>query len=76
MAHEYGELYSVRDGVSIGRYVLKKIKFSNKFSNDLTNLFPLLKEAISVILGPQALIYLKELLENKKSTKPLLRPLD
>ncbi len=76
MAHEYGELYSVRDGVNIGRYVLKKIKFSNKSSKDLTNLLPLLKEAISVILGPQALIYLKELLENKKSTKPLLRPLD
>jgi MoxR-like ATPase len=71
MAHEYGELYSVRDGVNIGRYVLKKIKFSNKSSKDLTNLLPLLKEAISVILGPQALIYLKELLENKKSTKPL-----
>jgi MoxR-like ATPase len=76
MAHEYGELYSVRDGVNIGRYVLKKIKFSNKSSKDLTNLLPLLKEAISVILGPQALIYLKELLENRKSTKPLLRPLD
>jgi MoxR-like ATPase len=76
MAHEYGELYSVRDGVNIGRYVLKKIKFSNKSSKDLTNLLPLLKEAISVILGPQALIYLKELLENRKSNKPLLRPLD
>jgi MoxR-like ATPase len=76
MAHEYGELYSVRDGVNIGRYVLKKSKFLNKPSKDLTNLLPLLKEAISVILGPQALIYLKELLENKKPTKPLLRPLD
>ena len=76
MAHEYGELYSVRDGVSIGRYILKKLKFLNKSLESSTDLLSLLKEAISVILGPQALVYFKELLENKNSTKPFLRPLD
>lgn len=76
MAHEYGELYSVRDGVSIGRYVLKKLKYLNKTPETSAEILPLLKEAISVILGSQALIYLKELLDNKKISKPLLRPLD
>lgn len=76
MAHEYGELYSVRDGVNIGRYILKKLKFLNKSLESSTDLLSLLKEAISVILGPQALVYFKELLGNKNSTKPFLRPLD
>lgn len=76
MAHEYGELYSVRDGVNIGRYILKKLKFLNKSIENSTDLLPLLKEAISLILGSQALVYFKELLESKKPSKPLLRPLD
>ena len=76
MAHEYGELYSVRDGVSIGRYILKKLAFSKKSPKNITDFLPFLKEAISIILGPQALIYFKEILESKKPTKPLLRPLD
>ena len=76
MAHEYGELYSVRDGVSIGRYILKKLAFLKKSPKNITDFLPFLKEAISIILGPQALIYFKELSESKKPTKPLLRPLD
>jgi len=76
MAHEYGELYSVRDGVSIGRYILKKLAFLKKSPKNITDFLPFLKEAISIILGPQALIYFKEILESKKPTKPLLRPLD
>jgi len=76
MAHEYGELYSVRDGVSIGRYILKKLAFLKKTPKNPTDFLPFLKEAISIILGPQALIYFKELSESKKPTKPLLRPLD
>jgi len=76
MAHEYGELYSVRDGVNIGRYILKKLKFLNKSTENSADLLPLLKEAISIILGSQALVYFKELLESKKPSKPLLRPLD
>jgi len=76
MAHEYGELYSVRDGVSIGRYILKKLAFLKKSPQNPTDFLPFLKEAISIILGPQALVYFKEMLESKKTTKPLLRPLD
>ena len=76
LAHKYGELYSVRDGVNIGRYILKKLAFLKDSSKNSKNLLQLLKEAISIILGPQALIYFKELIEDKKITKPLLRPLD
>lgn len=76
LAHECGEIYSVRDGVNIGRYILKKLSYLKKSSGESENLISLLKEAISIILGPQALIYFKEVIENKKITKPLLRPLD
>ncbi len=80
VAHEYGEPYSIRDGVSIGRYVLKKLAFlKNNSSNTSKEPLDLLKEAISLILGQQALAYFKEFIENKgksKSGKPLLYPLD
>ncbi len=80
ITHEYGEPYSIRDGVSIGRYVLKKLAFlKNNSSNTFKEPLDLLKEAISLILGQQALVYFKEFIENKgksKAGKPLLYPLD
>jgi len=80
ITHEYGEPYSIRDGVSIGRYVLKKLAFlKNNSSNTSKEPLDLLKEAISLILGQQALVYFKEFIENKgksKAGKPLLYPLD
>lgn len=78
IAHQYGEPYSVRDGVNIGRYVLKKLKFLSQ-QREESNQEPLnvLKEAISLILGPQALVYFKEFIEKgKKPGKPFVIPVD
>ncbi len=78
-AHQYGEPYSIRDGVNIGRYVLKKMQFL-KGKTEKINQVELIKEAISLILGAHALGYFKEFVEQSKTKpgpgKPFLYPLD
>lgn len=78
IAHQYGEPYSVRDGINIGRYIIKKLKFiSRSEAPSQLSSFEILKEAISLILGPQALVYFKEFIEKgKKPGKPFVVPLD
>lgn len=78
IAHQYGEPYSVRDGINIGRYIIKKLKFiSRSEAPSQLSPFEILKEAISLILGPQALVYFKEFIEKgKKPGKPFVVPLD
>jgi len=78
ITHQYGEPYSVRDGVNIGRYVAKKLIFFNQTSPATQiAVLEVLKEAISLILGPQALVFFKEFIEKgRKFKKPTLFPLD
>lgn len=78
ITHKYGEPYSVRDGVNIGRYVAKKLAFLNQTSPATQiAVLEVLKEAISLILGPQALVFFKEFIEKgRKFKKPTLFPLD
>ncbi|MBZ4681109.1 MoxR family ATPase [Thermodesulfobacterium sp.] len=78
ITHQYGEPYSVRDGVNIGRYVAKKLIFLNQTSPATQiAVLEVLKEAISLILGPQALVFFKEFIEKgRKFKKPTLFPLD
>ncbi len=79
VAHSYGEPYSVRDGVNIGRYLLKKLKFLKIQNPSEKEVMEVLKEAIALILGPQALVYFKEFIENKRPPekgKPFLYPIE
>jgi ABC-type cobalamin/Fe3+-siderophores transport system ATPase subunit len=79
VAHQYGEPYSIRDGVNIGRYVLKKMEFLKGKTREIS-ITDLVKEAISLILGAHALGYFKEFVEHPKTKsgpgKPFLYPLD
>jgi len=52
-AHRHDEPYSVRDGVNIGRYALKRLRAS---SGNRT-LKEALREAVVAVLGPEALNY-------------------
>ncbi|NPA38898.1 MAG: MoxR family ATPase [Thermodesulfobacteria bacterium] len=74
-AHDYGEPYSIRDGVNIGRLLIKKLHYLKNSSKDPLKI---LKECIASILGDQALAYFKEFVEDKKPTskRPFLYPLD
>ncbi|QER41618.1 AAA domain-containing protein [Thermodesulfobacterium sp. TA1] len=78
ITHQYGEPYSVRDGVNIGRYVAKKLAFLTQTSpSTQIAVLEVLKEAIGLILGPQALVYFKEFIEKgKKFKKPVLFTID
>ncbi|OAQ20216.1 AAA family ATPase [Thermosulfurimonas dismutans] len=68
-AHRHGEPYSVRDGVNIGRYALKRLK---SFDSG-RSLAEVLKESILQVLGTEALIYFPE---NGASERPHLRPVN
>jgi MoxR-like ATPase len=52
-AHTNNEPFTVRDGMNIARYAAKRIK-SMKEKGDIT---PLLRQAIAMTLGDEALIY-------------------
>ena len=68
-AHRHGEPYSVRDGVNIGRYALKRLKsFESRRSP-----VEVLKDSIQQILGTEALIYFPE---SGASERPRLRPVN
>ena len=68
-AHRHGEPYSVRDGVNIGRYALKRLK---SFESERSPL-EVLKEAIRQILGTEALLYFPE---GETVNRPRLRPVN
>ncbi|MDK2861178.1 MAG: MoxR-like ATPase, partial [Thermodesulfobacterium sp.] len=59
-------------------YVAKKLAFLNQTSPATQiAVLEVLKEAISLILGPQALVFFKEFIEKgRKFKKPTLFPLD
>lgn len=65
-AHHQGEPYSVRDGVNIGRYALKRRAYMEKDRP----LPEILKEAITSVLGPEALVYFP----GEEKDRPRLRP--
>ncbi len=67
-AHRNGEPYSVRDGVNIGRYALKR---RHTFEKERP-LLEVLKEAILQVLGPEALLYFPD----KDQERPRLRPVN
>ncbi len=54
-AHSHQENYTVRDGINIARYAAKRIKSLNANSGNLENL---LREAILMTLGDEALAYI------------------
>ena len=66
-AHQHGEGYSVRDGVNIGRYALKR-RASFEKEKPFTEI---IKEAIVSILGPEALVYFPEGENHRPRLKPL-----
>ncbi len=68
-AHREGEPYSVRDGVNIGRYALKRLRFESGKS-----LPEVLREAVFQVLGPEALAYLPE--KDTPRERPRLRPVN
>jgi hypothetical protein len=66
-AHEANERYSVRDGINIARYALKRLAESNdrQSSTDRkTRTVRFLNEASSMILDPPASEYFKSLMED------------
>ena len=67
-AHRGGEPYSVRDGVNIGRYALKRLRSCDRERP----LAEVLRQAVIQILGPEALVYLPEGGESRG--RPRLRP--
>lgn len=54
-AHAHNESYTIRDGINIARYAAKRIKSVNGGPENTTNL---LRQAIAMILGDEALMYL------------------
>lgn len=54
-AHGHNENYTIRDGINIARYAAKRIKSVN---GDPSNMENLLRQAIAMILGDEALMYL------------------
>jgi len=68
-AHRHGEPYSVRDGVNIGRYALKRLKSFDSRRSPVE----VLKDSIQQILGTEALIYFPE---SGASERPRLRPVN
>lgn len=53
-AHLHNENYTIRDGINIARYAAKRIKSLNAGQNQIDNL---LRQAIVMTLGDEALIY-------------------
>ena len=54
-AHAHNESYTIRDGINIARYAAKRIKSVNGGPDNFTNL---LRQAVAMILGDEALMYL------------------
>jgi MoxR-like ATPase len=66
-AHEANERYSVRDGINIARYALKRLAESNDRRTAMdrkTRTVRFLNEASSMILDPPASEYFKRLMED------------
>jgi len=80
VAHDYGEPYSIRDGVNIGRYLLKKVKFLKNQNLSVEDELSILKEAIELILGTQALSYFNEFVVGKSPSShpkgPFIYPVE
>ncbi len=53
-AHAHNENYTIRDGINIARYAAKRIKSLNGNQGNLENL---LREAVLMTLGDEALIH-------------------
>lgn len=60
-AHSNNENYTIRDGINIARYAAKRIK-SLGFTQDknLANIESLLRQAVMMTLGDEALIYMMD----------------
>lgn len=54
-AHANNENYTIRDGINIARYAAKRLK---SFNSNKTNVDNLLRQAVLMTLGDEALIYL------------------
>ncbi len=67
VAHQAGEPFSVRDGVNIARYALKRLVGPDKNREKKE----VLKEAIVQILGPSALIFWPERPERGSHLRPV-----
>ena len=62
-AHAADERYSVRDGINIARYALKRLSVLEKEENDPDETAWFLKEAASMILDASASDYFSELID-------------
>jgi len=67
-AHEADERYSVRDGINIARYALKRLTGTHGLrpegSEDESRVLLCLKEAASMILDENASVYFRELVDD------------
>lgn len=62
-AHEANERYSVRDGINIARYALKRyfdIEGTLHYPHRMESMLELLKESTAMILGPSAAEYFED----------------
>lgn len=65
-AHQANESYSVRDGINIARYALKRLKIITEDQLHDRSIVQLLKEAASMILDPHAVEYFNAILNDTK----------
>lgn len=65
-AHQANESYSVRDGINIARYALKRLKIITEDQLHDRSIVLLLKEAASMILDPHAVEYFNAILDDTK----------
>jgi len=66
-AHEADERYSVRDGINIARYALKRLHLNggeNAASDRGERIKGLMKEAAVMILDPTAAQFFEEIIED------------
>jgi hypothetical protein len=56
-AHEADEAYTVRDGINIARYALKRMSLAETSAGALRSRDERLAESVRVILGDEALRY-------------------
>ncbi|MCP4577186.1 MAG: AAA domain-containing protein [Deltaproteobacteria bacterium] len=63
-AHELDERYSVRDGINMARYALKRISVDNKNPSDPVPRY--LKEAAAMVLDHQAADFFAEMMEDRE----------
>lgn len=71
VSHAANERYSVRDGINIARYALKRMKEANitKKAKDTKRIIEYLKEAASMILDATALAYFSDILDDETSAE-------